>query len=50
MRRPRELEIVGLALFLIGIGSCIIAVEFGVPGVLTGGLVCIAGIIVYVLG
>ena len=50
MRRPRELEIIGIALFLIGIGTCIFAVEFGVPGVLTGGLVCIVGIIVYVMG
>ena len=50
MRRPRKLEIIGLALLLIGIGSCVIAVAFGVPGILTGGLLCIAGIIVYLLG
>ena len=50
MRRARKTEIIGLALLLIGIGVCVSATVFGVPGVLTGALLCIAGIVIFVIG
>ena len=50
MRRARKTEVIGLALLLIGLGMCVSAVGFGAPGVLTGALLCIAGIVIFVIG
>jgi len=50
MRHPRKLEVLGLTLALAGVVLIVRAVTLGLPGVITGSLLCIAGIVIFVMG
>jgi drug/metabolite transporter (DMT)-like permease len=49
MRHPRKLELIGLMLALAGVILVVRAVTLGLPGVITGSLLCIAGIVIFVM-
>ena len=48
-RHARRMEVLGFVLVILGIAGCVSAAALGAPGLLTGTLLCTAGIAVFLM-